>query len=59
MKGNVGPVAAGVVIAVVVAVALFFGWRTLGPGQKVTEPVNMAKFMGKSSGGPPPNARTR
>jgi hypothetical protein len=58
MKGNVSPVAAGVIIVVVVAVALFFGWKTLGPGEKVHEPANMAKLMGgKASSGPPPGAR--
>ena len=45
MKGNISPVAAGVIIAVVVAIALFFGWKALGPGEKVHEPANMAKLI--------------
>ena len=57
MKGNISPVAAGVIIAVVVAVALFFGWKALGPGEKVHEPANMAKLMGGNSGGAPPAPR--
>lgn len=58
MKGSISPVAAGVIIAVVVVVALILGWKTLGPGQKVTEPQNMAKMMGgAASSGPPANAR--
>lgn len=53
MKVNVNPLVGGVIIAIVVAVAIFFGYRASGPPPKSYEPVDMKKLMGKAPVAPP------
>ena len=47
MGNKVSPVVSGIIIAVVVVVAVFFGYRaTTGSGERVTTPQNMGQMMG-------------
>lgn len=57
MKNQISPVAAGVVIAIVVAVALFFVYRSSGPGSKHDTPIDMGKMMGTQPVAPPASSR--
>jgi hypothetical protein len=53
MKTQISPVAAGVVIAIVVAAALFFMYRNSGSGPTVDTPMDMKKMMGTQQMAPP------
>jgi hypothetical protein len=56
MKQGVNPAFATVAIVIVVAVAAFFIWKGMGPrSDGPSEPVNMAKMIGKDKIAPPPN----
>ena len=47
MGNKVSPVVSGIIIAIVVVVAVFFGYRaTAGSGERVTTPQSMGQLMG-------------
>lgn len=54
MSGNVSPVAAGIVVVIVLAIVVWFGFRTFGPRTDgPSHPINMGAMMGKSGGAGP------
>src|SRR5947199_403388 len=53
MKANINPVAAGVIVVIVLVVALYFGMRSSGPAAKSHTPMDMGKMMGKAPIAPP------
>lgn len=57
MKQSISPVVGGVIIAIVLAVALYFGIRVTGPAAKSNEPVDMGKLMGQGAPVAPPSNR--
>jgi hypothetical protein len=46
MKQGISPIFGGVIIAVVLAIAIWFGVRSTGPMAKSHEAVDMKKMMG-------------
>ena len=46
MKQGINPAVGITIIVVVVAVAIFFGYKATGAGDKVTKPQSMSQFMG-------------
>ena len=57
MKQGISPIFGGVIIAVVLAIAIWFGVRSTGPMAKSHEPVDMKKMMGggQANVAPPAN----
>ncbi|MCW3094763.1 MAG: hypothetical protein JWL77_381 [Chthonomonadaceae bacterium] len=50
----ISPAVTGVIIALIVVVIVIMGWKSLGPRTDgPTEPIDLSKHMGGSSGGPP------
>ena len=57
MKQGISPVFGGVIIAVVLAVAIWFVIRSTGPMSKSHEAVDMKKMMGGGAPVAPPENR--
>jgi len=54
MKQSINPAVGITIIVVVVAVAIFFGYKATGAGEKVNKPQSMSQFMGGANKASPP-----